>query len=671
MYTRRCERCGQVFMTPHETKAYCTEACRKRAERTRYRKSHPDTAMTRPFLAWDGEGENGKYTLLANSKGQYLEDRNGLSTVQCLAFLLSNGAGEVNNIWFSFSYDVAMILHDLPWQKIEELHATNECSYKGYHIKYIPKKILWVKQRKRSFVSYDTFGFFQTSFIKTVKAWVGEVPPLITEGKEARETFSQWPMERIREYNHLECKLLVETMDRFRKAVIDAGMSVKSWHGAGALAASYLQKIGAKDWIATPPEPMVDSIMRAYTAGRIEIAGWGYVEPIYHADINSAYPYATTKLLDLSRLTWHLHQSPSTNPIDDWGLYHVKWHLPHLVREPWGWGPFAYRKHDGGIIYPPTGEGWYWGVELAAARRRFPAGITVLEAWLAEGRRVTPFKEDLERGTALRLRFKKEGNPAATPLKLAWNSLYGQFARKGGRGERGVPPFRSYIWAGWITAHCRAQISDAICQAGGRVVCVMTDSVWSAVPLDLDFGGGLGQWSFESEDHGIALCGAGLYQAYDAEGFPRQGEYRSRGFSSDQGDPLSYDRIIRLWNESITECREAPQMAYTLRRFIGIGQAVRQKKLRPYFCQFIDVEKQLENLALYGQTKRVGSMYLPTWREGQFHLMPPQTVETPGMSLALIPEDLPCSYAYRPWRAEASSGPDVADIIAAKEDDDD
>ena len=64
----------------------------------------------------DGEGEDGRYTLLAacdeNGFERFIEDREGLDTERCLRFLLSLPSKPFV-FGFAFSYDVNMILSSL------------------------------------------------------------------------------------------------------------------------------------------------------------------------------------------------------------------------------------------------------------------------------------------------------------------------------------------------------------------------------------------------------------------------------------------------------------------------------------------------------------------------------------------------------------------------------
>src|SRR5665811_1078815 len=58
------------------------------------------------FVSYDGEGWSDKYVLLANSLGQRIVNKEGLSTKDCLEFLATKHDRVVKRIFFSFGYDV-------------------------------------------------------------------------------------------------------------------------------------------------------------------------------------------------------------------------------------------------------------------------------------------------------------------------------------------------------------------------------------------------------------------------------------------------------------------------------------------------------------------------------------------------------------------------------------
>lgn len=696
--------CGKTYSTTYENKIYCSQECAVKANRiakTEWDKEHYVKILDRPFVAWDGEGEDGKYTLLANSRGDTLEDRDGLSTYECLEFLLNHTSKDQVNVWFSFGYDVSMMLKDIPlfsddgMPSLARLHSQGHIKWRGYEITYHPRKRFHVNKNGRHFTSFDTFGFFQQGFVKVIDAWLKRVPEIITEGKQGREEFRSWDMEKIKKYNLLECELLAETMEKFRESIQAAGLTLKSWHGPAALAKEWLKTHDIAEHIRPVPRDMQDAVMRAYFGGRIEMAGWGHAERVWHYDINSAYPRALCEIPSLADIEWVLRQGSGTvdsAPTADFTLCHVRWSCRELFeKRPYLWGPFPYRDKSGTILYPQEGEGWYWNVEVKAAQKRFPGKIDILEWWEPEGIMHYPLREPLMEIAEKRLRWKAEKNPANVPLKLVMNSLYGVFAEKKGYvrdGEYHKPPFQCHAWAGFVTAYCRAMINDALRDCGGKAVLVMTDSLWALEEIKgIKIGEGLGEWTFEEEDVTADFCGAGLYQSYDAEGKLRPKEYKSRGFSLDQGDKLDYGEIIREWVNSLNPAvGEWGQRKYKIKRFIGIGLAVSVPKYAPDYGTFIEIEKKLDNVALSGQNKRMGHMVTGNVSNANgIHWLIPAPAGTGaghsaaskkrGRRMAQGEQTIPgvtwnieCSYPYRIGKIEQEAGEEARELIMGGED---
>lgn len=709
----RCEGCGNLFIPLKITQKFCNEECRdlhykdyarqRDAGRPRNYGGHHqrDRAINRPFVAWDGEGEDGKYTLLANSRGQELRNRDGLSTEKCLDFLLNHTGYNQTNIWFSFGYDVAMILRDIPLENREKrgaslrrLHETTKVTWRGYTIHYIPRKTFSVSSYKHGyqqrFHSYDAFGFFQKGFVKTCKEWLGYVPDVITEGKAAREAFRDWDLDKIADYNREECKLLSAVMDKFRNSVLSAGMTLKAWHGPGAIAGEWLKANNIGEHIAAVPDAMQDAVLRAYFGGRIELAAWGRAAPVYHYDINSAYPSALREVRSLSGLDWHLESGGCEA---DFALAHVRWDIPH-GKDPFLWGPFPYRDKSNKILFPMRGEGWYWNVEVKSALRRLgDEHIVVMETWMPQGEEIYPFAEAIERDAARRLELKALSDPANVPLKLALNSLYGKLAQKIGffdkDGNYSPPRFQCYPWAGFVTAHCRAKLQDAIGMAGGRVACVMTDSVWSLVELPgLKIGKGLGEWEYQDEDVAADFCGAGLYQSYDADGNIRPSEYKSRGFSSEQMDNIDYAAMVERWEHGLLHTEIIEDYVTSSRRFVGLGLALATHQYKDRFCQFVDIEKRIENLSLLGHSKRMGYLESGMMDPAMgMHFMVPAAAgaeivggkgrgRNAGKGQVMLDFGgigewvLPCSYPYRAGAVEREMRDESRIEYAAREDED-
>lgn len=634
----------------------------------------------RPFVAFDGEGEDGRYTVLAASDGRELVDRTGLSSVDCLNFLLHSKKDAIN-IWYSFGYDVAMILKDIPFeshnrQDLRTLREEAKIRWDGYHITYIPGKVFEVWKREDGkrlvYTAYDVFSFFQKRFTDVAITWLGNVPDIIVKGKEGREDFTNWKIEDIVQYNRAELEVLVLLMEEFRRVVYSTGYQVRYWYGPGAAAAEWLRVNGIDKHIAELPSDMEDPVSRAYFAGRIDDAAWGKAERIFHYDINSAYPYAIRDLPSLVGLDWQLCQGDSE---EDFSLRRVSWRIVGRTDGLYQWGVLPYRMRDGRILFPLQGHGWYWGVEVEAAKRYVASlhngsELVVHESWVPKGELTYPFREPVERDAQKRIEYKKKGDPAHWVLKLILNSLYGKLAQRIRKASATTPRYQCYAWAGYVTAKTRSMLLDAIRLANGKIVSVMTDSIWSLIPLeDLDIGEELGQWSYEQDHHSATFCGAGLYQVRDKKGELVKSEYRSRGFSVVQGAAFDYDKIVRDWEEMLYQGKPGYNLFTVNRRFVGISLAAVSKKYRESFCRFINIERELNPLVWLGHTKREGYFVkevTPPQDNPHLHFMKPLPIEDLS---PLFPDYIPLSWPYKSFHHRAVKGEEFLVQDALMDDD--
>lgn len=564
------------------------------------------TTKARPFVALDGEGIESSYITLASGNAQsyrHISSESGLTTKECLNFLVNLPKGDIRGsrylyVWFALDYDINMILGDLPLKgeshSIEELRRTNMTTWEGYKITYIPRKIFKVKFGKRTFHSTDVWAFFATSFEVALSKWGIEVPPIITKGKEARQDFSIWPMKEIEEYNHAELILLAELAEKLRESVKPLNLKIQSWHGPGALAGAFLSKNGAKRYLAKIEDDLYDIASRAYFGGRIDAAGYGRIYPVYHYDIVSAYPSAIRYLPDLTKLKWKC--ATGVPPSGSLYVGKISWEIP-----PTFWGPFPWRSKNGSIRYPRQGIGWYWQSEIEAAIARFPDGnFTFEECWFTEDEITFPFKDVIEEAFRYRAELKAQGKPSHIAVKLVLNSLYGKFAQTVGRAQ-----YYSPIWAGLITAHTRAKISEVLCE---EVICTMTDSIWSRKPIisspdSMSDGGltnfGLGEQnsvlgSWESQDESeLYLAEAGLYLAKSPDGTSALWQ---RGF--DKRYPVDIPKVIDEWLIG----DPGYSAAYKIKRFIGMGLA--SITSHPW-REWVEMDRQIHPVPIVGTTKRI------------------------------------------------------------------
>ncbi len=553
------------------------------------------------FVAYDGEGWENKYVLLANSLGERIENPEGLSTKECLEFLNTRYKKQVKRVGFAFGYDVNHILRDVPDDQILLLLRGKSIDYEGYRISYIPSKMFVVNGIKY----YDVFGFFQTNFINVVRKMLGPeyVSESLVAGKAGRGSFDQWEFEKIIEYNDEELRLLVEIMNKLRDAFLGIGIKIYEWYGPGAVAKFWFkkhninvhEKLNEHSWKA---------LNSAYYGGRFEQISLGTFNDVWEYDIHSAYP---SVMADMPYFTeWTPVRKFVDNPYSIW---HITFDLRDDFKTEYGhikstFCPLPVRDHEGRICFPMVGKGWYWYSEVKLVLDFFPnAKITFHKGYIAKTED-KPFAwvKDLYN---YRLSLKETGNLSEYAIKVGLNSLYGKTAQKVGSNR-----FFSVAWAGYITSTTRAKLARAGYENGPEnIIGFATDALFSTKKLNLPISTNLGDWEESHFDKGIFFQ-SGIYRLIN--GTTIQDRYR--------GSPLRHgiDDIIQ---QLTTNPEKYPEIK--VGRFISHMLAIKAPEAYgKYRLQFVKVNHRLLIDAPY---KRHYIGFLKEFREyGVYggHIMP-------------------------------------------------
>ena len=563
--------------------------------------------MNTPFIAFDGEGvttnviqgylksdsedSNGMpvyrqlYVLLTASDGGYIENwKTGLTTVECLDFLLSY-SGQNYLIGFGIGYDVTKILHELTAIEIAKLWKKKWVIWQDYNIEYIANKIFRVTKDGRSVTLYDTHAFFGKSFVNALTDWKIEIPVEIIKGKADRQNFSTKDRNAIKKYNLMECKLLVELMNKLRFAmnVIDA--VPYQWYGVGALSQLIMTQNDVKRHIDTPIK-MKPHFLEAYYGGRNQVLKIGEFDTdIFLHDINSAYPDAMTELPS-SIGAW----SETAAKFYDYSyaLYKLEWNLPLDVIIT----PFPVRS-KGNIYYPLKGTGTYWQPEVAAAMKYYRQYITIKKVWFFE-----PIEPDVRPFGFYRDYYKqrqeflKQGNDAQLVLKLALNAGYGKLAQSigghisidsvSGQAVYNLPPFQNYFWAGMITSKCRAKVFELAMSCSDSVISFATDGVAATKQLiEHSVTKDLGCWEVKPvKNYFIAQTGVYTYRDADVE------KFKTRGFGYKS---IDYSELRKQWQTTGIYT----SFSYNENRFIGIGNGLQRNQPELIGC-WIDCRRSLD-----------------------------------------------------------------------------
>jgi hypothetical protein len=543
----------------------------------------------RRIVAWDGEGANipwdGRggfvgadgvqrrhiYNLLANSSGNHILNPHGLSTEKCLEFFLAENDPRSINVIFAGSYDVNMLLRDLSRADCKTLWDTGHVRWRDYNISYTPRRSFsvgkihygakgWTDEPR--FVLWDVFGFFQSSFVRAVEKWLGDLDGLdaIQQMKLQRSVFTSDRIEEIITYCLSECKLLVALVDKLFDALEEADIRISRYDGAGSIAGALLRKYSVKEHVGEIPPLVYEMSQFAYSGGHIEAPMVGNYEGLVtQADVVSAYPAACLELPSYAGASWTVD--------DEWSgshssLVEVEWH----IEKDLPFYPLFYRTQQGRILYPKEGHGVYYGSEIQLLRDFFHEGvdyqiIRAINPQIVSNAKPFRWLADV---FAIRARYKAEGNMAQEALKLGINSVYGKLAQqKGWSLDRGAPSHHHLLWAGEITSRTRAKLFRLAFKDPERVIAFATDAVFfKGVCPPCRRGKLLGDWEVEKYD-GMTIVQPGVYW------LKQEDEWKSKYRGFDAGS-LARQSVLDRWESG-------EDYKATLTRFVTLGSALARR----------------------------------------------------------------------------------------------
>lgn len=552
-----------------------------------------DPSRQKPFVGCDGEGAGcddlgRQLYLLFRMGSRELFTGSHLSTEEILDFICDDDSGGIL-VGFSFGYDVTMILRDLPESQLRRLLQPKESGpgksrytyFKRFDIEYLPKNYFRVRRvtidradddreirkvEKNSVRTiYETFGFFQKSFVKVIEEFDCGTElerTSIALDKSRRANFLNiGPRER--QYCALECKLLAELMEKLRSYCHEANIRPRTWNGAGKLATALhnAHNTPRAKGLEIPPEVMSLANM-AYYGGRFEITRTGLIgQKVYEYDIQSAYPAALVDLPCLLHGTWRSFKGQSSqNPY----IAHV--HFSHEQEDMGQLCGLPIRSKEGHLFWPVEGRGTYWSHELEAAKA-LGASIKTLSGYEYVKRCDCRQFDWVEELFEYRRRIGKSG--PGYPIKLGINSLYGMLAQR-----VGAAAYQNMIWAGLITAITRSRIMRAAALAPGAIAMIATDGIYSLEPLALDIGPRLGQWELQ-ELQDLFIVQPGLYWSPDKR--KRKSRGLSQSFFERPGITEGFEDAFAQWLQSGGQA-DFPVIPVAVRNFIGLKIALARGK---------------------------------------------------------------------------------------------
>ena len=472
-------------------------------------KQNRDNAKSelRVIHALDTETRDGNIFLIADSDGKFLDD---ITPESIINFLFSSKYQNTWNFFYNLNYDAEVILKLLGtelfrYKKTKNLNFT----FKNFKIRYIPSKSLSITKGHHSTVFFDIAQFYKESLLSAYENNIGKIDNNYKEIKKKRSQFSKTfyndNRNKVRTYCIQDCKYTKELSEHFVNLFNDAfGFMAKRWLSSGYLA----EKVIINHKIKFPyfneiPYKIQQFAKRSYFGGRFEILKRGHIGTAYLYDINSAYPYAMTKIPDLLDGKWINQKTINQNA--EIGFFRIQADIPDFENIPC----FPFRKNN--MIIFPSGK-FETYCTLSELKVCDPKFYKVLDAWqfIPNISSEYPFKKFIEKLYRKRMRLKRQNDPMQLPIKIILNSMYG---KTGQLYRNRIGNLYNPVMFSFITGHARSMLYNFVKKnkLENEIVSFATDSICTTRKINLK-SVKLGEFSLENKANDVFFLQNGFYR---------------------------------------------------------------------------------------------------------------------------------------------------------------
>ena len=490
----------------------------------------PDKSPLKPISSFDTETYKGNLFLVCDSDRKFLDD---ITPDKTLAFFFNYRNENRWNFFFNLAYDAEVILKTIFGDSLYLYNYTRKLGfeYKDYNLKYFPKKCLSIRKGHHAVNFYDIAQFFMpnnlvTAYEKNIQKVSQEYLDFKNKRKEFSPKFYRRNTTAVRNYCIADCIMTKELSEHWIKLFYEIfNFYPERWLSSGYIAEKVLINAGLAFPLVTDIDKEIQTLAYAcYFHARVELLKREFIGTAYLYDINSAYPYAITKIPDFTDGEWI--NDASIHPKAALGFFKIECDIPEGKRV----APFIFRKDtekntQGKIIkspknFFPSGNFITYATLaelLACENSKF---YTILEGWqFILNSNYKPWKDFIENLYNERLELKNADNPAQQPIKIILNALYG----KTGQTKHGIGNLFNPVIFSFITGFTRAELYKFVIdyQLEKDVICFATDSICTTKNLHLDTSE-LGRFKLDKYADDVKYAKNGFYHY--------NGRWSERGF---------------------------------------------------------------------------------------------------------------------------------------------
>jgi hypothetical protein len=372
--------------------------------------------------------------------------------------------------------------------------------YNGYHIQYIPKKLMKICKNKHCVTFYDIAQYYRGASLEMAgKQYLPVEYQKDTSSVDrkkigAEEGYYEQHKAEIMKYCQQDAVATLALAKLIENTFTSKGISFRSPISMAKISETYVYDHYSYPKVPdTPDMNMFHSFAQAaFHGGLFWTLKRGYFrQPLYSFDINSAYPSIMVTLPHWANGVFEGIDEPSGERFG-WFLceFDCQWipkydyELNIFTEEYNGYGPVEKVLTNKRKIYP-TGmrKQWITAVEYRwMLKHGFPCKfITGCEWRKTKEKYVSPF-EWMEKMFNERLKIveKDKTGMLQYALKILLNGLYLGYERVNGKtcqSRKGLGKMTNFFYASYITAETRLMVADVAMRHPAETIEIATDSV--------------------------------------------------------------------------------------------------------------------------------------------------------------------------------------------------
>jgi hypothetical protein len=444
--------------------------------------------------------------------------------------------------------------------------------YKGYHIQYIPKKLMKICKNKHCVTLYDIAQFYRGASLEMAgKQYLPEQFQKDTSSVDrvkigAEEGYYERHRALVLEYCKQDAIATLALAKLIEGTFTSKGISFRTPISMAKISETYVY-----DHYDYPKVPDTSDMNMYHSFAQAAFHGglfWtlkrGYFrQPLYSFDINSAYPSVMVTLPHWANGRFSGVNEPSGERFG-WFLceFDCQWipkydyELNIFTEEYNGYGPVEKILTNKRKIYP-TGmrKQWITAVEYRwMLDNGFPCKfITGCEWHFVKDKYKSPFEwMGTMYNERLKIVEKDKTGMLQYALKILLNGLYGKTCQS----KKGLGKMTNFFYASYITAETRLKVAEVAMRHPNETIEIATDSVTLTkdISAEIPLNKKLGAWGLDTYTEGLFI-GSGMRQEWKLGG---ESITYARGLTDRRDYNLKADMDANRNKAELTFSRQRP-----------------------------------------------------------------------------------------------------------------